>query len=73
MYTNNHYVKRVHFFFDQTEHNSGGNESIILIHSDSGGEDLPENIHSPTEIDEESSDVAKMENIFSSYCAQKKV
>ena len=70
MYTNNHYVKRVHFFFDHTKHKSGGNESIILVHSDSGGEDMPENIHSPTE---ESSDVAKMENIFSSYCAQKKV
>ena len=44
-----------------------------MIHSDSGQEGTPENIHSPSEIDEESSDVEKMENIFSSYCTQKKV
>ena len=46
---------------------------MILIHSDSGQQDTPENIHSPSEIDEESFDVKKMENIFSSYCTQKKV
>ena len=63
----------MHFFLDQTEHNSGGNESIILIHSDSGQEDTQEDIHSPSEIDEESSDVEKMGNIFSSYITQKKV
>ena len=44
-----------------------------MIHSDSEQEDTPENIHSPSEIDEENSDFEKMENIFSTYCTQKKV
>ena len=44
-----------------------------MIHSDSGQEGKPENNHSPSVIVEKSSDVEKMENIFSSYCTQKKV
>ena len=44
-----------------------------MIHSGSGREDTPENIHWPSAIDEKSFDVEKMENIFSSCCTQKKV
>ena len=50
-----------------------GNESIILIEleSDKGG--TSDNIHSPFVMDDENSDAENMENIFSSYCNQKKV
>ena len=56
----------MHFVLDQTEQHSCGYESIILIHSENGGEDTPENIHLPSLIDDESSDIEKMEKIFSS-------
>ena len=75
MYVDNHcvYKKKSTFLLGQTEHNNGGNESIILIHLDGDREDTPENIHLPSVIDEESSDVEKMENIFSSCYTQKNV
>ena len=63
----------MHLFLDQTEKNSGGNESIIWIDSESGKEDALEKIHSSSVMDDESCEAESMENTFSSYCNQKKV
>ena len=57
--------KRVHFFLDPTEYSRDGN--------DSSEEDMRENIHSTSVINDQSSEANKMENIFSSYYTQNKV
>ena len=44
-----------------------------MIDSESGKEDALEKIHSSSVMDDESCDAKSMENIFSSYCNQKKV